>query len=106
MSSAPKLHVPNLGQVATAQPTTDWVTLSNYEPGYVYILIPSAGTLSVFYEYVSTPAAQIYVYHSSGTNTPINPGENDNIPVAVNDVIVYQLTNPGTDSVKVGYSLT
>jgi hypothetical protein len=42
--------------------------------------------------------------HQGGTTTPINPGENS-IPFGVNDSIVYQLANPGTDSIKLGYQM-
>jgi hypothetical protein len=43
--------------------------------------------------------------HQSGTTTPINPGEN-NIAVNTGDAIVYQLANPGSDSIKLGYQIT
>lgn len=83
-------------------PSTYWITITNVDPGWTYIVVPSAGTLWVFYE--GGPAEQIYVWHQGGTTTPINGGENT-ISVGAGDIIRYQLTNPGTDAIKLGYQM-
>ena len=79
--------------------------VTNIQPGWTYIVVPAAGNLWAYYEYGSAPAAQIYVWHQGGSTTPIALGEN-NIQVGAQDMIMYQLTNPGADLIKVGYQLT
>lgn len=98
------LNKAKLSKTSSSFPNTYWISITNIEPGWTFIVVPGAGNLWVFYEY-QTPAEQIYVWHQGGTTTPINPGEN-NIPVGAGDTIVYQLANPGNDSIKLGYQLT
>ncbi len=95
-----------LSQTSESFPSTYWMTAPNYpgNAGWTWIVIPAAGNLWVFYEW-QQPAAQIYVWHQGGSTTPINQGEN-NIQVGAQDIIMYQLNNPGSDSIKLGYQLT
>lgn len=44
----------------------------------------------------------IEIWHQGGSTTPINLGQNV-ISVGPNDFLVYQLGNPGADTIKVGY---
>jgi hypothetical protein len=103
MDTLPKFSDAKLDPSATF-PATYWLTYLNPSPGWTQIIVPSSGTLWVYYSYSQVPATKIYVFHQGGTTTPINLGENS-IPVGVNDSIVYQLANPGTDSIKLGYQM-
>ncbi len=86
-------------------PPTYWIQITNEGPGTVSIVVPQAGNLWVFYEQGSAPAQQIGVWHQGGTTTPIQQGEN-NVTVGDGDTLYYQLANPATDSIKLGYQLT
>lgn len=102
MENPPKVADAKLEATATF-PATYWLTYVNPSPGYTEIIVPSAGTLWVYYG-PATPAKQIYVWHQGGKTTPINPGENT-IPVGPGDMILYQLSNPSTDTIKLGYQM-
>jgi hypothetical protein len=93
-----------LSQTSKSFPPTYWIAITNLNPGWTWIVVPASGNLWVYYEW-QEQAAQIYVWHQGGSTTPINPGEN-NIQVGSQDIIMYQLNNPGTDSIKLGYQLT
>lgn len=100
---APDLSKLSLGETPETFPATSWLTYVNGNPGWTYIVVPSAGTLWVNYTVLQS-AKQIYVFHQGGSTTPINVGENT-IQVGAGDVIVYQLSNPGTDSIKLNYQM-
>ena len=85
-------------------PATYWLTVTNIDEGTTWIVVPSAGTLWVFYEWGNQPAQQIYVWHQGGSTTPINGGENT-VTVGEGDALVYQLANPGTDAIKLAYQM-
>jgi hypothetical protein len=89
-------------QSATTFPQSYWITLTNADPGQTWISLPQSGNLWIFYEWSNAPAESIYVWHQGGATTPINPGQNT---IAVNeyDIIIYTLTNPGSDLIKLGY---
>lgn len=93
-----------LSKKTASFPATYWLTITNIDPGWTWIVVPSAGNLWLFYEW-QVPAEQIYVWHQGGTTTPVNPGEN-NIQVGAGDAIMYQLANPGSDSIKLAYQMT
>ena len=99
MENPPKVAEANLESTATF-PSTYWLTYVNPAPGWTEIVVPSAGTLWVYYG-PAVPAKQIYVWHQGGTTSPINTGENT-IKVGTGDMIVYQLNNPSTDALKLG----
>jgi hypothetical protein len=103
MENPPHLSEATLSPSATF-PSTYWLSYTNPSPGWDYIVVPSGGNLWVYYGFAQ-PAKQIYVWHQGGSTTPINPGEN-NIQVGPGDMIVYQLSNPGSDSIKLGYQIT
>ena len=99
---------PDMSQLPSSQgsdPTTsgDWTLLTNFNPGWNYIGVPNAGTLYVNYDSPNL-AEQIYVFHQNAANTPINPGENK-IAVGVGDAILFQVTNPATDSIRLFYQM-
>ena len=102
MENPPKVADAKLEATATF-PATYWLTYVNPAPGWTEIVVPSGGTLWVYYG-PATPAKQIYVWHQGGTTSPINTGENT-ITVGPGDMIVYQLNNPSTDSIKLGYQM-
>jgi hypothetical protein len=102
---SPNLSKAKLSKTSASFPPTYWIAITNISPGWTYLVVPAPGNLWVFYEWGSAPAAQIMVWHQGGTTTPINPGEN-NIQVGTQDMIMYQLTNPGSDTIKLGYQLT
>ncbi|MEY2507481.1 MAG: hypothetical protein QOH01_1810 [Verrucomicrobiota bacterium] len=101
----PNIAKAKLSKKTTSFPPTYWIVITNLQPGWTWIVVPASGNLWLYYEWGSAPAAQIYVWHQGGTTTPVNPGEN-NIQVGSQDMIMYQLTNPGSDSIKLGYQLT
>ena len=105
--STPKIDASKAKLSATAEtfPPNYWIVVTNMQPGTTYIVVPAAGNLWVFYEEGSAPAAAIYVWHQGGSTTPINLGEN-NVQVGYQDMLVYQLSNPANDSIKIGYQLT
>jgi hypothetical protein len=71
--------------------------------GWTFIAVPQAGTLWIGYEWVSNPAQSIYVWHQAARITAIEPGLNNYIPVRALDAIVYQLANPSTDMIRLGW---
>jgi hypothetical protein len=85
-------------------PATYWTAMINYEGGVNYITVPAAGILWVNYD-PNVPAEEIYVYATDSTKTPIVVGA-QNITVGAGDMIIYKLTNPATDSIKLSYQLT
>lgn len=92
-----------LGKAASGAPATYWLVVTNNSgPGTTGIVIPQAGTLWIYYGIGSAPAKNIYVWHQGGARTPIQPGENK-IAVGKSDMIFYQLSNPASDSIKLGY---
>ena len=87
-----------------------WNLVTNFNssemPGATFIGVPSAGTLSVIYDYQDDrPAKRIYVQHQGGTQTPINQGQNT-VPVSAGDGLVYQLFESNSDSIKIEFQLT
>jgi hypothetical protein len=58
----------------------------------------------VFYEYGNVPAKLIQVWHQGGRRTAVNLGENK-IQVGQGDILIYQLANPVTDTIKLGYQI-
>ena len=103
MENPSNLNEAKLTDTSETFPPTYWLTYLNPSPGYTYIVVPKAGTLWVYYGY-QQPAKQIYVWHQGGSTTPINPGENT-ITVGSGDLILYQLNNPSTDVIKIGYQM-
>ena len=103
MENPPNLEDVKLTETSETFPSTYWLTYLNASPGYTYIVVPRGGTLWVYYSNVP-PARQIYVWHQVGSPTPINPGENT-IAVGPGDMIVYQLANPGSDAITLGYQM-
>ena len=86
-------------------PSTYWIGITNiFGPGATGIVVPQVGTLWVFYEYGNVPAKLIQVWHQGGRRTPVNLGANQ-IPVGQGDILVYQLANPATDTIKLGYQM-
>ena len=104
MATPPNLSEAKLNETSATFPPTYWLTYTNPGPGFTYIVVPNAGTLWVYYS-PAQPAEQIFVWHQGGTSSPINPGENS-IAVGANDMIVYQLANPGSDMIKLAYQMT
>mgnify|MGYP003288078055 CR=1 FL=1 len=102
MEAPPNLAEAKLEPTETF-PSTYWLTYVNPAAGWTEIIVPKGGTLWVYYSYAQ-PAKQIYVWHQGGSTSPINTGENT-IPVGPGDMIIYQLSNPSTDSIKVGYQM-
>ena len=105
MAEAP----PNLDQAQLKPkgvniPPTYWTMVLNVSPGWTYIVVPTGGTLWLFYEWGNRPAQQIYVWHQGGQTTPVSGGENY-VQVGPGDMIVYQLANPTVDSIKLGYQM-
>ena len=103
MTTPSNLSKAKLDQTAATFPSTYWIQLTNLDPGWTWIAVPSPGILWVYYEY-EQPAKQIFVWHEGGATTPIQPGEN-NVPVGPGDMLMYQLFNPGNDVIKLGYQL-
>jgi len=85
-------------------PPTYWTIITNENAGWTQIVVPSAGTLWVFYEWNNAPAAQIFVWHQGDSITPIQEGPNT-IAVGDGDFIMYQLTDPENDDIKIGYQM-
>ena len=105
MPNLPDLSQLKLNQPSETTPSTDWILIPNGSSGWTYLMVPAAGSLYVNYEPFPQYAAQIYVGHQTGPITPINVGENT-ITVAAGDVLLYQLTNPGSDAIKLFFQLT
>jgi hypothetical protein len=105
--STPKVDVSKAKLSASAEsfPDTYWLTITNMNPGWTWIAVPAPGNFWVFYEEGSAPAAQIYVWHQGGSTTPINLGEN-NVQVGFQDMLMYQLSDPANDSIKIAYQMT
>lgn len=94
-----------LNQASGNFPATIWIGVTNiFGDGSTLIQVPQAGTLWVFYEYSNAQAELIEVWHQGGSVTPIQLGEN-NIPVQAGDALVYQLANPSTDLIKIGFQI-
>ncbi|HYI13183.1 MAG TPA: hypothetical protein VEK57_29320 [Thermoanaerobaculia bacterium] len=105
MATSPSnIPTTKLGVAGADFPSTYWLTITNFNPGWTLIGVPSAGTLWVFYEWSNEPAAQIYVWHQGGATTPINGGANT-IPVQSGDAIMYQLNDPVNDGIKLAYQM-
>lgn len=85
-------------------PATYWQTTVNDPAGVSGFVVPAAGTLFVNYTYSQEPAENIYVAHQGGGITQINVGGNT-ITVNAGDQLVYRLTNPGSDSIKLEYQM-
>lgn len=103
MENPSNLNEAKITETTETFPSTYWLTYLNPSPGYTYIVVPQAGNLWVYYGY-QQPARQIYVWHQGGSTTPINPGENT-VAVGYGDMIIYQLNNPTTDVIKLGYQM-
>ena len=99
-----KIAQAKLSVKGPADPATYWITITNLQPNSTWIVVPSAGTLWLFYEWSNNPASSIEVWHQGGSTTPVQPGEN-NIAVGANDIIMYTLANPGSDMIKLGYQI-
>src|SRR5215467_13664021 len=96
-----------LGSRTSTFPSTYWLLVVNVlGPGSVAIVVPQAGNLWVFFEIGSgTPQpAVMEVWHQGGSTTPIQLGENV-IPVGYSDMILYQLVNPASDTIKLAYQI-
>ena len=61
----------------------------------------------MFYEWnlAGPPAKEIGVFHTDGTTTPIDGGQN-NVAVDAGDMLFYQLGNPQSDEIKLAYQIS
>ncbi|MBB4594845.1 hypothetical protein [Xanthomonas cannabis] len=102
------------GQSQTPAMVYDFIDITNLpidggdnpSPGCNFISMQSSGTLQVFYEQGNVSSAPIFeVWHNGGATETVQLGGNT-FQVEAGDLLFYQLSNPASDVIKFGWTLS